>query len=151
MEFRLTGVGWAECELRLGERAFTLTGISYLTDALGDLVRLALMIATGAPSAAASFNREPYEWRIVATSLLDHAVRTGAVSIAIFSFPDAFTNAPLSEGDLDFVGDCDALAFSKAVLVGAKQAIESHGMKGWEGYPLPTEALRALEAALGED
>src|ERR1700743_423266 len=109
LEFRLKGHGWMDCALRLGERGFVLEGISYTTDALGDMARMALMIATGAPVTTVSFDREPAEWRIVATSLGD-TPGTGHVSIAIYSFADANPNAALSEGDLAFTGDCGARA-----------------------------------------
>ena len=34
--YELTGAGWAECTLRIGEQCVTVTA-SYLSDALGDL------------------------------------------------------------------------------------------------------------------
>jgi hypothetical protein len=143
MTFAPIGQGWADCELRLGERAFTLTGISYLTEALGDLARLALMIATGAYRATVSFDREPAEWRIVAIALTD-AAGGGPVSINVYSFPD-MSDAPLSEGTLEFTADCGADEFARAVLDGIRAALADPRLRG---FTEPTGALRVLELAL---
>ena len=143
LTFTPTGQGWADCELRLDGRAFTLTGISYLTDALGDLTRLALMIAAGAYRATVSFDREPAEWRIVAITLAD-AAGGGPVSINVYSFPD-MSDAPLSEGALEFTADCGAGEFVRAILDCIRAALADPRLKG---FTEPTEALRVLELAL---
>jgi hypothetical protein len=63
--FRLTGHGWARFTLRIGHAAIEVGAFGYCTDALGDLVRAALMIATSGRYAEASFDGEPREWRLL--------------------------------------------------------------------------------------
>ncbi len=41
IDYKLTGSGWAECTIADGEKSCTVT-VSYLTDALGDLVLAAV-------------------------------------------------------------------------------------------------------------
>src|SRR6516165_8037456 len=65
IDFHFRGVGWADIHLRVHDKETTINGISYTTDALGDLLRAALMTATGAWTASASFDGEPYESRLV--------------------------------------------------------------------------------------
>jgi hypothetical protein len=136
------GAGWVDCKLSLGDRTFTLGGISDTTDALGDLVRLALMIATGAYRTTVSFDREPAEWRIVAISLTD-ASGNGPVSVAVYSFPDV-ADAPLSEGMLAFTGDCGARELAHAILDGVRAALVDPA----NDFAEPVEALRVLQLAL---
>jgi hypothetical protein len=144
--FTFIGEGWADCELRLGDKHVKLTSISYLTDALGDLLRFALMIATGADSASVSFDREPAQWHLIATSLLDSASGRGPVSIAVF---DTTGEQPTAPDDRVFIGDCEALDFAQAVLIEMQRLQKSLGDQGW-GVPYPVRALRALEAALSD-
>ncbi len=47
-EFSLTGPGWADLVISASGKSFRMDGVSYTTDVLGDLLRLALMLATGA-------------------------------------------------------------------------------------------------------
>ncbi|HKP77753.1 MAG TPA: hypothetical protein VJU34_01360, partial [Phenylobacterium sp.] len=63
--FDLRTHGWATCLLKIGNAELLMDGISYTTDVLGDLVRAALMIASGGQQAACSFDREPAEWRLL--------------------------------------------------------------------------------------
>jgi len=148
VEFRPTGQGWADCTLGLGERTFTLTGISDITDVFSDLTRLGLAVATGAYRATASFDQEPVEWRVVATSLMD-AAGNGPVSIAVYDF--AFvSDAPLSDGHLPFVGDCEARDFARAILHGVRDALANPELRGFKISPPPTKALAALAFALSE-
>jgi len=148
VEFRPTGQGWADCTLGLGERTFTLTGISDITDVFGDLTRLGLAIVTGAYRATASFDQEPVEWRIVATSLMD-AGGKGPVSIAVYEFA-CVSDAQLSDGRFAFVGDCEARDFARAVLHGVRNVLDNPELRGFERFPPPTKALAALAFALSE-
>lgn len=148
MEFKPSGQGWADCAFRLGERAFTLTSISDITDVFGDLTRLGLAIATGADRATASFDREPAEWRIVATGLMD-ADGKGPVSMAVYEF-ESVSDAPLREGHLAFVSDCETRDFAKAILDGVRHALDDPQLLGFAYFPPPTQALAALAFVLGE-
>lgn len=141
--------GWADCELQLGDRIFVLNSFSYTTDALGDLLRFALMIATGAYRATASFDREPAEWRLVAVNQTDWETGRGMVSISVFEFADSYKDAPLSEGHQVFVGDCGASDFAQAVLDGVSVALNSPEIEQWGTlHTRPLVAMRALEVAI---
>jgi hypothetical protein len=150
VELEITGPGWADLKLKLGERRFILTSVSYCSDAIGDLARFALQIATGAEQASASFDREPAEWRLIAQSLPDMASEKGPVQISVYEFPNMQANAPLEAGGLAFRGDCDALAFARAVLSEIKRILPRIEEFTTGLYPVPTSALRALEAVLAK-
>jgi hypothetical protein len=146
---QFSSYGWADCELRLGDRTFVLKSFSYTTDALGDLLRFALMIATGAYRATVSFDREPAEWRLVAVNQMDWETGRRVVSLSIFEFADSYKDAPFSEGHQAFVGDCEALDFAQAVLDGVNTALNSSDIERWGTlHARPIAAIRALEAAL---
>ena len=149
VEFRVTGPGWADLVLRAGEKSLVLRGISYTPDALGDLVRAALMIATGGYSAQVSFDNEPGEHRLVLTSHLDMASGNGPLSIVALELADLYAASPNAEGHQTFIADCEALDFGRAVLACALGAQESFGARyDWGGNGFPLGAMRALEVAL---
>jgi hypothetical protein len=62
INYRLTGTGWAECEVRAGAKTTTVTA-SYMNDALGQLATATLLLRMGAPAAQVSFEEEPGEYR----------------------------------------------------------------------------------------
>src|SRR5579864_1235043 len=62
--FRLGDNGWATMHIASGDEAVDVGSFGYCTDALGDLVRAALMIATNSPRAEAVFDGEPALWGI---------------------------------------------------------------------------------------
>ena len=145
INFDSINTGWAHITLRAGGQSYVFSGASYTTDALGDLVRAALMIATGAYSTRFSFDSEPMEWRVILTSLFDQCIATGSISIDILTFADISAHAPDDAGNRQFRADCPALDFARAALACAR-AIEAD--YEWATYPFPETAVRALEAAL---
>ncbi len=60
--FRLTGTGWAEGRIAVGDR-FAMPTASYLSDALGDLIRTVRSLLEGAEGARVSWEEEPGEYR----------------------------------------------------------------------------------------
>lgn len=150
IEFRLTGAGWGDLLLQFGPKSFVLEGVSNTTDALGDLLRAALMIATGAWTARASFDREPCEWRLIIGSVFDPAQWRRGFWVRVFEFPDIYKNLPDEQGDLAFEAQCDERSFTEAVLNAAKRFQEVYGPQeyDWGNNPFPLRAQRALETAL---
>lgn len=67
--------GWADIAVKVGDAECVMDWISYCCDAFGDLLRAALMIAEGAPSAVCSFDREPAEWRLLLEARPLHGAR----------------------------------------------------------------------------
>jgi hypothetical protein len=140
----VTGHGWANLEFNIADRRFVAEGISNTSDAIGDLLRSAIMIATGAPNAAISFDREPTEWRLVLRSLLDVATGLGPVQIRLLEFPDVYAAQADAEGTEVFKADCPALDFSRAVLEMANRASDLASFNGGDF----SAAFRSLKAAL---
>ena len=64
--YRLTGTGWSEASLRVGEQVVHLTA-SYLGDALGDFLTAIVLLTEGAGDVRASWQEEPGECRFVLT------------------------------------------------------------------------------------
>jgi len=142
--FHIVGFGSADLEFKFTDRHFVAEGISYTTDAVGDLLRAALLIAAGAPNASVSFDREPAEWRLILRSLLDVASGRGPVELSVFEFADSCAALPDSEGHEVFKVSCSALDFAHAVLKtvdsvkGAASAMEFGG-----DFEVAYQALKA--------
>lgn len=62
LDYRLTGVGLARCDVRFGAAATTVTA-SYLRDALGDLARNTLRTGEGEAQTRFGFDEMPGEFR----------------------------------------------------------------------------------------
>ena len=115
--FKIVDTGSAECDLRLGLLGYSLKGLSYTADALGDLVRLALMIACGAETATARFDHEPAESRLWASNL---GGRDG-LFLKVLKFDSIYANEPDQAGMICFSAECDASVFATAVLEAGKR------------------------------
>jgi hypothetical protein len=57
--------GWSSFRLTVGDKAWDIGPFGYCTDALGDLVPAAPLLATPDYRAEVRFDGEPYEWRLV--------------------------------------------------------------------------------------
>jgi hypothetical protein len=64
--YQLGKNGRSRFQLNVGPTSVIVGPFGYTTDALGDLVRAALMIATSGLRAEVSLNAEPMEWRLIA-------------------------------------------------------------------------------------
>lgn len=62
LRYDLTGTGWADCTIAIGEATATVTA-SYLSDALDDLVGAVVALLCGDEQSTASFAEEPGEYR----------------------------------------------------------------------------------------
>lgn len=141
-----SGAGWADCILSVGANTFPMDGVSYCTDALGDLLRAALQIATGGREATCAFDREPHEWRLV----LQRDVDPDHLFLRILEFPDFHRDAPTEAGDECFRAECAALEFTLSVERAATALLAEKGegaYQEWWGMPFPHVAPTALKAA----
>ena len=144
VEFRITGYGSADINLRVGDDSFLIRGASCTTDALGDLLRMALAIATGTETATASFDGEPMEWRLWAHNLGG----SKGLFLKVLTFADIYKKEPDEAGDIVYSAECGAADFANAVLAAGQQVWATHGEKyEWLDVPFPMRALRALETA----
>lgn len=146
IEYRLTGVGWAECRATCGE-ASCLTSASYLSDALGDLVRAATALLSGFSAVTFSFEEEPGEYRWVIRS-----PRVNEIDLAIFEFADLYAWLPDSEGQEVFRIRCVPETFARAVFEAATRVLVEEGEAGyaqkWLEHPFPIHQLRELQRLL---
>jgi hypothetical protein len=124
-----------------------MRGVSDTTDVPGDLLRLALMIATGAWIAKTSFDGEPNEWRLIADHVWEPA---RAFRIRVLEFRDIGENADDKQGHLAFEANCDKAALCRSILGATSAFLDSQGSAnyGWGGNDFPSSALAALKEAI---
>ncbi len=155
VDFALQGAGWADCRLEIGLSVLEMKGVSYCTDALGDLVRVAALIAAGHHAGTLSFDGEPREWRWILERHWSDDLKgvEPGLRIRIFGFPDIYRHAPESEGHLEFEAVCGPDSFALAVERMAESLWDALGADGyaevWGAAPFPERALAGLKAVLG--
>ncbi len=145
-----SGAGWADYVLVLGSQTFSMDGVSYCSDALGDLLRAALQLAAGGREANCAFDREPYEWRLN----LQVDVDPERLFLRVLEFPDFQKQSPTETGEVCFRGECGTRDFTLAVERAAVALLNEKGDAGyrdWWNMPFPSAALRALQAAHAGD
>ena len=140
LEFRLTGDGWSESTFRVGDDGVELVA-GYLSDALGDLVRAALLIARGPTLADVIWDSEPYQYRW-------HFERDGdAVDVRVAG-DDQWVDG--DAGTTLLHRTCSVGALCASIADGASVVLSQHGADGyldlWGLHPFPVEALEALRA-----
>lgn len=151
-DYMLADHGWASFSLKIGERSYDSGPISYCTDALGDLARVALAIATSALRAEASFELEPGELRVVVSR---QSTAGASCLFSVLEFAD-FHHQPVlpdGAGALRFGAEIDDRAFGEAMLQALDSIWERHGAEGyntlWQGgRGFPRAATEAIRRAL---
>ena len=143
IDYDLGKHGWSRFKLSVGSASVTVGPFGYCSDALGDLVRAALMIGTYGFEAEVSFDGEPREWRLMAGAYFDPA----------WSNWTDFRLRVLDQGTKVFEAECSAEAFVRAVLNVAQGILDEYGIDGYDevwggprGFPL--RALSALKTAV---
>jgi hypothetical protein len=138
-DFRLTGTGWCEARLQIGEEWAGLTA-SYLGDALGDLVRGTLAIARSGNDDAAvlvHWEEEPGEFRWVLTPRGDY------LDVQVLWLGDPAG----AQEKLHRL--CSRSAFYNAIAQGAQAVLDEHGLDGykarWIQHDFPLEPLEQLQ------
>lgn len=151
--FVIKGPGWADLKFHIGSREYVADGVSYTTDVLGDLLRAALLVATGAWTARASFDGEPMETRLIIGNDWDRTEWRKRFWIRVFTAKDIYEKTPDESCDLVFEAECDERAFLNAVLTAATDILNRYGTDDypWCDMPFPMRALRALETALATE
>ena len=148
IDYRLTGVGWSECTISSGDES-CLTSASYLSDALGNLVRAANCLLSGFSAITFSFEEEPGEYRWVICS-----PRPNEIDLVILQFPDLYGGQPDHEGQEIFRVRCVPEAFAVAVYEAASRILDEEGETGyaekWAEHPFPTQQLKELRRLLEE-
>jgi hypothetical protein len=146
-EFRLVGTGWADARIAIGHEFATPTA-SYLSDALGDLIRAVRALCEGAHEARASWDEEPGEYRWI--------FRRGGstVRVRLLAFPEwrAVVDAPDADGEVLLDAECHVSDLGSAIASGARRLLDEVGADAyhekWVEDPFPVDELTALERSL---
>lgn len=152
--YRLGKYGWSSFTLTIGDARVDIGKFGYCTDALGDLVRAALVIAASGSHAEVSFDGEPHEWRLLIDREWGAKTSRAMCHVRVLTFANIGAQSPESEGDNIFDAQCDSDDFARAVETAAREVFEEHGIDGYNkawlpflnGFPL--RGLEALRAAL---
>ncbi|MCJ0763512.1 hypothetical protein [Variovorax terrae] len=146
INYRLTGVGWAECTLSDDQSTCTVTA-SYLSDALHNLVLAAHALLSRFTKLSFSFDEEPGEYQWVITS-----PRLNEIELQILSLGELWGDRPDSEGRRLFRTVCTPETFATAVHTAAAAVLAEHGESGyyekWSEYPFPIAQFEQLSVAL---
>ncbi|WP_258723450.1 hypothetical protein [Cellulomonas sp. NS3] len=139
--FRLSGRGWAEATLSDGTNA-TSMGPSFLSDALGDLLRTVNRVLAGAREAECTWTDEPGfdRWHFVREE--------DRVALRVFAVDDDAEG----EAELVFQTRQTLPALGDAFLRGAQTVLDDYGPERyrntWVEHPFPTEELELLRRRL---
>ena len=146
LHYELTGTGWSECRVSIGNSRCDLTA-SYLSDALGDLAAAVedVLCWPGVDSRAV-FVEEPgeYRWRFVAAG-------EDRVVVKIIEFPD-WGGKEDEAGKVIFEAECRRLDLGRAMAAELRRLHGTLGDRGyrekWVNHDFPTARLAAIEGLL---
>ncbi len=132
VDYELNENGWANFSLSIGASSARVGPFGYCSDALGDLIRMALMIATSACRAEASFDGEPQEWRLIIGEGFRRTLSQDRLRVRVLVFPDLQRQSPEEQGNLIFEGYTSADEFARAVLMAGQAVLEKRYWKSTE-------------------
>lgn len=151
--YRLTGVGWVECDVEYGDRKVRITA-SYLSDALGQLACAALALRLGAPAAHVSLDEEPGEYR---WGFRWHRDPDGSITkmrIRIWWFPEMWGHRLNEEGEVQFDEIIPQEVVYRALLTTLDDVLAQYGETGyaeqWDRYRFPTAVHKELSQLIGD-
>ena len=156
--YELVGPGWARAEIRDGNQGARLT-VSYLSDALGDLLEAVQRLLGGAEAAELIWWEEPgeYRWRFETVGEVTVLTITSTSEVRREENwnDDGWDIDLAAEGGPDLVefrAECDVADIANAVVVAARTLIAKDGEAGylhrWIEHPFPMEKVTAVEALL---
>lgn len=148
IDYDLGEVGWSSFILRVGDKSAEIGTFSYTTNALDDLIRAAITVATSAYRAELSLDGEPNEWRII----LDEGWKPD-MRLRVVEFPNISPRMDEQKGVVTFEARVKRDDFAHAVQKAAHDIWDKYGEDGyraaWIGdNGFPVRALAALDAAL---
>ena len=146
IHYELTGTGWAECRVAIGDERGELTA-SYLSDALGELASAVedVLRWPGVDSRAV-FVDEPgeYRWRFVAAG-------EDRVLVKIIEFPD-WGGKEDGGGKVIFEAECGRHDLGRSMAAELRRLLGTVGVRGyrekWVNHDFPTARLAAIEDLL---
>ena len=147
LSYKLTGSGWASAVVSDGDRQFEIPRISYLSDALKDLVKAAIGLLEGATRVWFLWHDEPGEHRWIVNRISDDLV------IRILWFDDAFKALPDEKGKELFRFNCRLANFTGEVLACARSLLSEYGKEAYRDQwrsKFPDEEFGRLERLTNE-
>jgi hypothetical protein len=148
VEFRyeLTGSGWSECHLSIGDSRCEVTA-SYLSDALGELASAVEdVLRWPGVDARAVFMEEPgeYRWRFLNAG-------PARVRVKIIEFRD-WNEMDDAAGKVIFDAECDRRSLGESVAKELRRLLSAHSARGyrqkWVNNDFPIQRLEAIETLL---
>jgi hypothetical protein len=143
IDYRLGEAGSANARILHGDKCYEMPGISYLSDALGDMAQATVSLMTGADSAIFSFQDEPGEWRWVL-----QRGEADSLSIRIYrsEINFAWKLKPVVEV---FYCECVVLDFVGQVFAILHTILKEHGVEGykqrWRNFEFPIAVYQKLQ------
>ena len=144
--YNLTGVGWSECLVEIGDQNAHLTA-SYISDALGSLLDAVIGLMLGRDDMTAAFAEEPglYRWRFM-------RVGVDKVNVRILWFDDTWKDRPENDGEMIIDAECRLRTLAGAVLAASQNVLAAHGLEGyrkqWVLHDFPLELQERLKRLL---
>jgi hypothetical protein len=160
--YRLTGTGWAEARLADQDSSAGMK-VSYVGDALGQLLEAVGRLLEGAPEARLSWDEEPgeYRWIFQATRNPPAAVGDGElasdprgteVHLRVLSFENIHRREPDAHGALLFETRQLLATVATAIAQGAQAVLDEYGeeeyLLRWIWHPFPAGQLTRIRERL---
>jgi hypothetical protein len=148
--------GWSSFKLTIGNASVDIGPFGYCTDALGDLIRAALVVAASGDRAEVSFDGEPHEWRLIADWYLRPETHPPVrFRVRVLTFRDIYARSPEADGQTIFEAEINADEFARTVERAAQTIWDRYGADGyhkaWGTKAFPLRALQALKVALATE
>lgn len=146
-EYRLVGSGWSEATLADGSNETILTNVSYLSDALRDLVATLIELMEGAKRAEFTWYDEPGEYQWLLTN------HKQLLSIRITRYQNwEQDRKPREHGKTIFKARCALREFAVAVLAQLREIDATLGPEGykarWVAHSFPSKEYQRLTSLL---
>lgn len=139
--FSLTGAGWATATLAAGSETVELPA-SYISNALGDLLRALVVLTSGSTEAHCSWEEEPGEYRWLFSVVVERA------TLRVLWFDEMWDRLPDGRGRLVFRTEQPLVEMLRAITDGAANVLQGHGEAGyfmqWAEHSYPTAELEFL-------
>lgn len=140
----LVGQGWVEVTLSDGvnQRRFLA---SYLSDAIGDLLKVVISLLEGTQQGTCLWELEPGEYRWL------FARQEEQIQICLVSFARTFSRQVDEEGTCVLTVQCSLLKFATKLCKQLEHFLATWGEKGYHntwGHPFPQEDFQKMKRLL---
>ena len=144
--YDLEGAGWAGARISDGSR-HRYFSVSYLSDALGDMAKAAVMLLNGSREESFSFQDEPGVHRFVLTR-----GDADSLTIRVLWFERTFSGRADRFGEEVFRCECAVLDFVGQVFASLHSIFADRGLDGymqaWRNHEFPVRAYEEIQRRL---